>query len=171
MSTCYLEPEDEITGEVARIRAVADGDAVLVLPPGSRIGTSRINFKLLAREAAERSLNLVAVSGEPQVRALAISAGVPAYNSVAAAENALEQFRAQDAQLAQKTGRSPAGATGTAVSRTEVPETTEVAAVPPMVPAAAGPAKPGARARPSFDDTAAFVPAAAPDRARRRRRI
>ena len=109
MSICYLGPEDEITGAVARIRAVADGDAVLVLPSGSRIGTSRINFKLLAREAAERGLNLVAVSGEPQVRALAISAGVPAYNSVAAAESALEQFRAQDAQLAEKTGRPPVG--------------------------------------------------------------
>lgn len=126
MTICYLEPEDEITGAVARIRAVADGDAVLVLPPGSRIGTSRINFKLLAREATERSLTLVAVSGEPGVRALAISAGVPAYNSVAAAESALEQFRAQDAQLAEKTGRR------SQVLETQVPETTDVAAVPPV---------------------------------------
>jgi hypothetical protein len=89
MAICYLEVDDEITGAVARLRAIDDEGAVLMLPPGSRIGTSRINFKLLAREAADRGMTLVAVSDEPQVRALAISAGVPAYDSLAAAEGAL----------------------------------------------------------------------------------
>ena len=83
MTVCYLEADDEITTAIGRIRAVEDGEAIIVLPPGSRIATGRINFKLLAREASERHLTVVAVSDEPQVRALAISAGLPAYDSLA----------------------------------------------------------------------------------------
>lgn len=102
MTICYLDPEDEITGAVARLRAVGDGEAVLVLPPGSRIATSRINFRLLAREAEQNRLSLVAVSDEPGVRALAISAGLPAYDSIAAAQAGLAEFRRQDQRLAER---------------------------------------------------------------------
>ncbi|MEO6350102.1 MAG: baseplate J/gp47 family protein [Candidatus Limnocylindrales bacterium] len=106
-TVCYLEIDDEITGAIARLRGVTDGEAILVVPGGSRIATSRINFKLLAREANERRLNVVAVSDEPQVRALAISAGLPAYDKMAAAEQALATFREQDRKLAQRLGRDP----------------------------------------------------------------
>jgi hypothetical protein len=68
-TTIYLEPDDEITGAIARLRAVTDGEAIVVVPVGSRIATSRINFKLIVREAAERKLNIAAVSDEPSVRA------------------------------------------------------------------------------------------------------
>ena len=107
MTVCYLEVDDEITTAIGRIRAVEDGEAVIVVPPGSRIATSRINFKLLAREGHERRLNVVAVSDEPAVRALAISAGLPTYDSLVAAEQALANFREQDRKLAERTGRAP----------------------------------------------------------------
>jgi Baseplate J-like protein len=102
VATIYLENDDEITSVIGRIRAVSESDAILVVPPGSRIATSRINFKLLAREAAERRMNLVAVSDEPQVRALAISAGLPAYDSIPTAQKALTTFREQDRRLAER---------------------------------------------------------------------
>lgn len=105
MSICYLEVDDEITSAIGRIRAVTDGEAVVVVPSGSRVATSRINFKLLAREANERRLNIVVVSDEPAARALAISAGLPSYDSIAAAEQALANFREQDRQLAERIGR------------------------------------------------------------------
>jgi hypothetical protein len=104
VTICYLDPEDEITGAVARIRSVEDGEAVLVLPPGSRIATSRINFRLLAREAKAKGLTMVAVSDEPGVRALAISAGLPAYDSVMAAQGGLKEFARQERQLAARIG-------------------------------------------------------------------
>ena len=44
MSIVYLEIDDEITGAISKLRAVRDGEAVIVVPPGSRIATSRINF-------------------------------------------------------------------------------------------------------------------------------
>jgi hypothetical protein len=107
MATVYLEPDDEITSAIAKLRGLADGEAVLIVPPGSRIATSRINFKLLAREAHERRLNVAAVSDDPAVRALAISAGLPTYDTVAGAEQALANFREQDRQLAERLGREP----------------------------------------------------------------
>jgi hypothetical protein len=102
VSTIYLENDDEITTAIARLRAVTDGEVVLVVPPGSRVATSRINFKLLAREANERKLNVAAVSDDPAVRALAVSAGLPTYDTIGAAENALANFREQDRQLAER---------------------------------------------------------------------
>jgi hypothetical protein len=104
MSVCYLEVDDEITSAIGRIRAVRDNELVIVVPPGSRIATSRINFKLLAREAAQRNVSAVAVSDEPQVRALAVAAGLPAYDSLASAEQALASFRDQDRRLAERLG-------------------------------------------------------------------
>ncbi len=107
MTVCYLEVDDEITGAISKLRAVKDGEAIIVVPPGSRIATSRINFKLLTRDGNERRLNLVAVSDDPSVRALAISAGLPAYDSIPAAEEALVTFREQDRRLAARLGRQP----------------------------------------------------------------
>lgn len=107
MSTIYLEPDDEITTAIARLRAVRDGEVVLVVPPGSRVATSRINFKLLAREANERKLNVAAVSDDPAVRALAVSAGLPTYDTIGAAETALANFREQDRRLEERLSGGP----------------------------------------------------------------
>jgi hypothetical protein len=106
-TTIFLESDDEITAAVARIRGLKEPEAIVVISRASRIGTSRINFKLLAREAHAHGINLVAVSDEPTVRALAVSAGLPAYDTVAGAHDALDQFRRQDEQLARHAGRPP----------------------------------------------------------------
>src|SRR5262249_45283806 len=47
----YLDVDDEITTAVTRMRATAESPVVLVVPWGSRLASSRINFRLLAREA------------------------------------------------------------------------------------------------------------------------
>src|SRR5664279_4394034 len=79
----YLDVDDEITSAAARIRASQDPRVGLVVPSGSRIATSRINFRLLAREALERNRALSIVSTDPAARALAASAGLPVYATVA----------------------------------------------------------------------------------------
>ena len=133
MTVCYLEVDDEITGAIARIRAVRDGEAVIVVPPGSRIATSRINFKLLAREGNERRLNVVAVSDDPSARAMAIAAGLPAYDTVPAAEKALATFREQDRKLAERLGREPAttAANAAGLAARDEADGTRVLPVPP----------------------------------------
>jgi Baseplate J-like protein len=82
----YLDVDDEITSAAARIRAVDADRVALVLPYGSRLATSRINFRLLAREARERGKTIEIVAADSSARALAISAGLPVHASVAAFE-------------------------------------------------------------------------------------
>jgi hypothetical protein len=82
----YLDVDDEITSAAARIRGSGAEQITLVLPYGSRLATSRINFRLLAREATERAKRLDIVSGDASARALAAAAGLPVHASVAAYE-------------------------------------------------------------------------------------
>lgn len=89
MGLAYLDVDDEITSAAGRIRAATDPEVVLVLPAGSRLGTSRINFRMLAREAAAMGRDLAIVSPEPSTRSLAASAGLPAYATVVDYEAAL----------------------------------------------------------------------------------
>ena len=81
MAIFYLDIDDEITSAAARIRGTRDLAVVLVLPAGSRIATSRINFRLLAREAQQRSRRLSIVAPEASTRALAAAAGLPVFAS------------------------------------------------------------------------------------------
>ena len=84
----YLDVDDEITSAATRIRATDAEQITLVLPYGSRLATSRINFRLLAREATERGKRLDVVTGDASARALAAAAGLPVHASVAAFEAA-----------------------------------------------------------------------------------
>jgi hypothetical protein len=81
-SIIYLDIDDEITSAAARIRAAEAVRIALVLPAGSHLATSRINFRLLAREAQGRSRQLMIVAPDASARALAASAGLPVYASV-----------------------------------------------------------------------------------------
>ena len=85
----YLDVEDEITSAAARIRAAADPRVGLVVPFGSRVATSRINFRLLAREAFVNGKRLDIVAPDASARALAASAGIPVFGSVGEYESAL----------------------------------------------------------------------------------
>ena len=89
----YLDIDDEITTAAGRIRDAAEPTVALVLPSGSRLATSRINFRLLAREALEHNRVLSIVAADPAARALAASAGLPAHASVAAFEEAVVAAR------------------------------------------------------------------------------
>ena len=86
----YLDVDDEITSAAARIRSTEDRRVVIVVPGGSRLATSRINFRLLAREAQTRGRRLWIVAADGATRALAASAGLPIFGSVAEYEDAME---------------------------------------------------------------------------------
>ena len=84
----YLDVDDEITSAVARIRAATEAKIALVLPYGSRLATSRINFRLLAREADAQGRGLEIVAPDAAARALAAAAGLIVHPSIAALEAA-----------------------------------------------------------------------------------
>jgi hypothetical protein len=78
----YLEPDDEITSVIRRLRGADAARVVLVAPGRSRATSSVVALRLLARAAADsgRSVALVA---DASTRALAGEAGVAAFASVA----------------------------------------------------------------------------------------
>src|ERR687888_15926 len=109
----YLDVDDEITSAAARIRSTEERRVVLVVPGGSRLATSRINFRLLAREAQTRGRRMWIVAGDGATRALAASAGLPVYASVAEYEDAMEVPRLAATPTAGDDAAAPAARTHT----------------------------------------------------------
>jgi hypothetical protein len=103
----YLDVDDEITSAASRIRAARHPRVAIVVPYGSRVATSRINFRLLAREAQAADRRLDVIAPDAAARALAASAGIPVFTSVAEYETALEVGDEDE-------GEGPAAAAGTA---------------------------------------------------------
>src|SRR5262245_21016971 len=91
----YLDIDDEITTAASRVSACDGTRVALVLPNGSRVATSRINFRLLARDATLNGKGLSIVSSDPATRALAASAGLPIFASVSEYEGAIALERSQ----------------------------------------------------------------------------
>jgi hypothetical protein len=81
----YLEPDDEITSVVRRLRETDAGRVVLVAPGRSRVTTSAVALRLLAGVAAEEGREIALVS-DAAGRALAAEAGIDAFPSVAEAD-------------------------------------------------------------------------------------
>ena len=84
----YLDVDDEITSAAQRIRSSPATRVALVVPYGSRIATSRMNFRLLSREAIVNNRRLSIIAADPATRALAASAGLPVFATVAEYEGA-----------------------------------------------------------------------------------
>ncbi len=80
----YLEPDDEITSLVRRVRA-AEGRSVVIVAPGrSRATSSAVALRLLAQVASEENRTLALVA-DAATRAVATEAGIAAFASVAEA--------------------------------------------------------------------------------------
>ncbi|MBA3876717.1 MAG: hypothetical protein C0498_07245 [Anaerolinea sp.] len=133
----YLDVDDEITSAAARIRTLADERIALVLPLGSRLATSRINFRLLAREAEARGKRIEIVTNDASARALAASAGLPTHLSVAAFEGgpaapgAAREADGSDPGSAART--PPAGSDSPTIAMPAIQRPAERAAPVPQV--------------------------------------
>jgi hypothetical protein len=123
----YLDSDDEITSAASRIRAAEGRRVALVLPYGSRVATSRINFRLLSRDALTHEKRLSIVASDAATRALAASAGLPVFGSVAEYETSEEAPKpprtgatavAGAAAVAEASAAAGAGATDAAAGAT-----------------------------------------------------
>jgi Baseplate J-like protein len=132
MRVLYLDVDDEITSAASRIRSAEEIRVAVVLPYGSRVATSRINFRLLARDATLNGKRLSIIAGDSATRALAASAGLPIYASVAEYESSLE---AEKAERAETGGREGAASEGGAAAGTAAAAATSAAATEPVLPA------------------------------------
>jgi hypothetical protein len=140
----YLDVDDEITSAASRVRDVQGGRVALVLPYGSRVSTSRINFRLLSRDAMVNEKQLAIVSGDSATRALAASAGLPVFASVA-------EYEASFAG----TGEAPPS-----IPIAAPPVMTPMAPAAPAAPASVGPTEqPKGRRRTGTKSTTPITPA------------
>jgi Baseplate J-like protein len=78
----YLEPDDEITTVVRRLREADAHRLVLIASGRTKATTSAVALRLLAQVAAEEGREVVLVA-DPAARSLAAEAGIPAFASVA----------------------------------------------------------------------------------------
>jgi baseplate J-like protein len=78
----YIEPDEELTEVVERLRRAPGAEVPIVLPPRSRLGQSRFNFQLLREYAGRMGKRVAIISGEPAVQALATEHGFQSYGSV-----------------------------------------------------------------------------------------
>ena len=157
--TVFLDVDDEITSAAARIRGSEATKVALVVPYGSRIATSRMNFRLLSREAVVNNRRLSIVATDPATRALAASAGLPVFSSVAewdAAAGTTSGSSASDGASATATAQ-PAPATSAAAT----PAATAIAADPASTkpPAAAASSRKAAKSVAPEQATLPLTPA------------
>ena len=156
MAVLYLDVDDEITSAAARIRATEDERIAIVLPFGSRLATSRINFRLLAREATEHGKAIEIVAADASARALATSAGLVVHPSVAAFEGGPDYVPPADAGAGSPGGFAPMAPDDDApTSVILVPR--ESAARVPVVGRARPPVRPGVAVGVGFAVVAAIA--------------
>jgi hypothetical protein len=103
-----------------------------VIPPGSHIATSRINFRLLAREAQARNRKLSVIAPDAASRSIAGSAGLDVHASVAAFESALAAPPPPPGEAEPSTG---AGAVTAAAAMAAATTATALEAPAPATPA------------------------------------
>jgi hypothetical protein len=159
----YVDNDDEITSAAARIRVTDAGAVALVIPNGSRLSTSRINFRLLAREAQTRGRRLAIVAGEGSTRALAASAGLPVFGSVGEFEESLGDESAAPVVAASLPPVAPQ-TTRRAAGRTPVAEPRPAAPIPAAVAASHAPTAHAPAPPPEERTTAIVLPALLPPR-------
>ncbi|HLB75815.1 MAG TPA: hypothetical protein VJO72_02160, partial [Candidatus Dormibacteraeota bacterium] len=87
----YVEPDEEVTDVVDRLRELQGEQAVtLVLPDGARALHSPMSFRLVKKYAQAYRLQVSVVSSETRLQALSLESGFPTFASVQAFDRGLE---------------------------------------------------------------------------------
>jgi hypothetical protein len=87
----YVEPDEEITELVERIRAAGDeAELVFVFPSQARVLLSPLNLRLLQQYSRSLVKQTAIVSGDPRVQGLAREAGFATFASVQAYERGVQ---------------------------------------------------------------------------------
>ena len=78
----YLEPDDDITGVIGRIKEIAPSSVALVIPRGGNIAQSIVNLKLLKREIEKINKTVSLVANDKISKNLASQVGIAVYSTV-----------------------------------------------------------------------------------------
>jgi len=80
--TIYLEPDEEITSVIDKIRKTEFADIVLVVPKGASISQSVVNLKLIKKKAESLNKVLSIVTGDKVLQTLAEKVGIASASAV-----------------------------------------------------------------------------------------
>lgn len=100
MNRIYVDPSDEVTTVIERLREVEAGDVALVVPRGASLIQSIVNLKLITRAASAANLNLALVTTDKIARTLARQLELPVADDESHAHQVLSGLAA--AELAQQ---------------------------------------------------------------------
>jgi len=147
----YIEPDEELTEVVDRLRRAPGSEVPIVLPPHSRLGQSRFNFQLLREYSSRMGKRVAIISAEPAVQALAAEHGFQSYGSVDRYLPTSHDFAAATAPAVPPSPALPVAPATAAAAVAFAPDPAPVAfeapayrpepASPPMPPRPARPAK------------------------------
>lgn len=84
----YLEPDDDITSVIGRIKEITPSAVSLVIPRGGNIAQSIVNLKLLKREIEKIDKSVSLVANDKISKNLASQVGIAVYSTVQEAKNA-----------------------------------------------------------------------------------
>ena len=101
----YLEPDDDITGVLMRIKKLQAKAVALVIPRGGTIGQSVINLKLLKRESEKNGVVIGLVTKDKISKNLADQIGIEVFAGVTEAKSA--KIMTEAVVSAEKTAKNP----------------------------------------------------------------
>src|SRR3989338_3524858 len=78
----YLEPDEEITSVIDKLKNLSGESVALVLPKNASLAASVVNLKLLKREAARLKKTVAIVTQDKVGTSLAGQVGIPVYAAV-----------------------------------------------------------------------------------------
>ena len=87
MQRVYIEPADEVTTVIARIKSSKQDAIVLEVPRGALLLQSLVNLKLVAKAARDTNKTLRLVTTDKIGKNLSNQVGIPVYATIEAAEN------------------------------------------------------------------------------------
>ncbi len=119
----YLEPDDEITVVIDKIRRVSQEKVILVVPKAATILQSIVNLKLLKKEAVKLGKGISIVTSDDTGRNLASQIGLTVYRDIAKrppVEEPAAPDRSKDTKREESISTTPAETVGE--EKTEKPE-------------------------------------------------
>lgn len=97
----YLEPDDDITGVIGRIKEITPSSVSLVIPRGGNIAQSIVNLKLLKREIEKIDKTVSLVANDKISKNLASQVGISVYSTVQEAKMAKPAIAATSGVLGE----------------------------------------------------------------------
>lgn len=88
----YLEPDEEITSVIDKLRGSNHDAVALVVPRGASLAQSIVNLKLLKKSAKELGKDIALVATDRIARNLGSQIGLTVYSKVSEAEKGIKKF-------------------------------------------------------------------------------